>query len=108
MRAAISGEDLIVEVFDTETQTRYADLFECFELPFLQRAGLTLKRHFFGVGPTHVSIESIDEIMQLTLADVRRRAAAEVREAQLATLKSRHTAVEFVLFDQRVEIDLDL
>src|SRR5215217_2338939 len=108
MRATICREDFVVEVFDAKAQTRNADRFECFEFRFLNRAGLTLERYFFSVLPTDVSIQTIDEITQLLLTDVRRCAAAEVREAKLASLKRRHAAVELVLFDQRVEVDLDL
>src|ERR1051325_9686643 len=108
MRAAVGGKDLVVEMFDTETETRDTDVFECLKLRLVNRPGLAFESDFFGVGPAHVTIKSIDEIAQLPLADVRRRAAAEVREAQLAALKSGHAAVELVLFDQRIEIDLDL
>ena len=62
----------------------------------------------FRVFPTHVSIQTIDEIMQLLLTDVRWRAAAEVCKAKLPALERGHAAVELVLFDQRVEIDFDL
>ncbi len=70
-----------------ETQSRDADLFQRFELRFLQRAGLALESDFFGILPTHVAIEAIDQVMKLLFADVRRRAAAEVSEAQLPPLK---------------------
>src|SRR6185369_2871095 len=108
MRATICSEDFVVEVFDAKAQTRHADCFECFEFRFLNRAGLTLERYFFSVLPTDVSIQTIDEIPQLLLTDVRRCAAAEVCEAKLASLKPRAAAVELVLFDQRIEVDLDL
>ena len=70
MRAAVRGEDLIVEVFDTETETCDADVFECLEFCFVQRARLTLERYFLRVPPAHVSIETIDQIAQLFVADV--------------------------------------
>src|SRR6185369_7436958 len=108
MRAPVSGENLVVEVFDTKTQSRDSDVFERFEFRFLDRARLTFERDFFRVRPTHVLIQSIDEIAQLFLADVRRRAATEICEPELPPCKGRHAAVKFVLFDQRVEIDLDL
>src|SRR5689334_14092870 len=108
MRATIGGEDLIVKVFDAETQTRHTDRFKRFEFRFLQRPRLAFKRDFFRVLPTHVTIETIDEITQLLLADVRRRATAEVSEAKLASFERRRATVKLVLFDQRVEIDLDL
>src|SRR4051812_43158951 len=108
MRTPIRGENLVIKVFDAETQTRDADLLQRLQFRFLNRAGLTLERHFFSVLPTDVSIQTIDEISQLLVADVRRRAAAEVCKAKLPALKSGHATVELVLFDQRVEIDLDL
>src|SRR5262245_7012382 len=106
MRAAVGGQNVVVEMFDTQTQARDADLFKCLELCFLDGAGFALKRNFLGVSPTDVAIESVDEVTQLPVADVRRRAAAEVGETQLAALKRGHAAVELVLLDQRVEIDL--
>src|SRR5215212_9336870 len=108
MRTAICSEDLVVEVFDAEAQPCDADGFECFEFRLLNRARLTLERYLFSVLPTDVSIQAIDEIMQLLLTDVRRCAATEVCKAKLPALKRRHTAVKLVLFDQRIEIDLDL
>src|SRR4029078_5780339 len=108
MRATVGSEDLVVEVFDAETQTRHTDRFERFEFRFLQRPRLAFKRDLFRVLPTHVTIETVDEITQLLVADVRRRATAEVSEAKLASCKRRHATVKLVLFDQRVEVDLDL
>src|SRR6185436_7371253 len=108
MRATVGGEDLIVEVFDPETETRHADRLERFEFRFLQRAGLTLESDLLRLVPTHVTIETIDEVTQLLVADVRRRAATEVRKAKLASCKRGHATVKLVLLDQRVEIRLDL
>src|ERR1044072_4897777 len=108
MRATISGEDLIVEVFDAETETRHTDRFERFEFRFLQRSRLTLESDLFSIAPTHVTIKTVDEIPQLPVADVRRRAATEVSEAKLAPCERRHATVKLVLFDQRVQVDLDL
>src|ERR1043165_6943868 len=108
MRATVGGEDLVVEVFDAETETRHADRFERFEFRLLQRPRLALESHFFCIAPTHVTIETFDKITQLLVADVRRSAAAEVSEAKLASCERRHTTVKLVLLDQRVEIDLDL
>ena len=95
-------------MFDTETESRDSDRFQGFEFRFLYRARLALESDLFRVFPTHVPIQTIDEIMQLFLADVRRRAAAEIGKPQLPPMERRHAAVEFILFDQRVEIDLDL
>src|ERR1041384_429043 len=108
MRATIGGEDLVVKVFDAETKTRHADRFQRFEFRFLQCSRLAFKRDLFRVLPTHVTIETIDEITQLLLANVRWRATAEVSEAKLTSCKRRHATVKLVLFDQRVEIDFDL
>src|SRR3569832_446809 len=108
MRTTVRGEDLVVEVFDAETQSRHADLFQRLQFRLLNRARLTLESNFFRVLPTDVTIQTIDEITQLFLTDVRRRAAAEVGKAKLTALKRRHATVELVLFDQRVEVHLDL
>src|SRR5262245_5802298 len=53
-------------------------------------------------------VESIHQIAKLLFADVGRRAAAEVGEPELPPLQCVHAAVDFILLDQRVEIDLDL
>src|SRR5215813_11864860 len=103
MRATVGGEDFIVEVFDAETETRHTDRLERLEFRLLQRSRLALESDFFCIVPTHVTIETVDEITQLLIADVRRRAATEVREAKLAPCERRHATVKFVLFDQRVE-----
>jgi hypothetical protein len=108
MSASVGGQNLIVEVFDAETETRHADRFERFEFRFLQGTRLALERDLFRFVPTHVTIETVDEITQLLVADVRRRAAAEVSKAKLASFERRHATVKLVLFDQCVEIDLDL
>jgi hypothetical protein len=95
-------------VFDTQTETRHTDVFQRLKLVFVQRPGFALKRHFFCVSPTHVTIQTLDEISQLLLADIRRSAATEVSKPELSSLKSSCAAVEFVLLDQRIEVDLDL
>ena len=61
--------------------------FSVCKLRFLQRAGFALKRDFFGILPTHVTVETVDQIVELLFADVRRRAAAEVGKPQLPPLK---------------------
>src|SRR5262245_61661956 len=53
-------------------------------------------------------IEPFHEIAKLLFADIRRRAAAEIGQPELPPLQSGHAAVDFILLDQRVEIDLDL
>src|SRR5215216_715051 len=108
MRAPVGGEDLVVEVFNAEAESRDSNLFHRLQLCLLNRTGLTFERYFFRVVPTHVTIETIDEISQLLLTDVRGCPSAEIRKAKLAALKRGHAAVELVLFDQRVEVDLDL
>src|SRR4051812_21434910 len=108
MCATVGCEDLVVEVFDAQAQSRDADLFQRLQFRFLNRPGLTLESDFLGVLPTDVSIQTVDEITQLLIADVRRGPAAEVCKAKLPALKRGHAAVELVLFDQRVEIDLNL
>ena len=55
-----------------------------------------------------MTIESFDQVVKLLFADVRRRAAAEVSKPQLPALKGAGAAVNLILLDQRVEIDLDL
>src|ERR1043165_3649519 len=108
MRAAVSGEYLVVEVLDAETETRHPDVLQRFEFRLVQRTRLALKRDLFRICPTHVPIQTLDEITQLPVADVRRSAAAELNETKSPSLKRSGAAVEFVLLDQRVEIDLDL
>ena len=81
MRAAIHSQHVVIKVFDTEAQAGDADLLERFELRFLQRTRLALEGHLLRVGPTHMGVEAVNQIMQLLFADVRRRAAAEVNEA---------------------------
>ena len=112
MRATVCGKDLIVEVFDAETNTRHADRLQRLEFRFLQRTWLALESHLFGIFPAHVTIQTVDQIMQLLVADIRgralRRGIRVLSPRMLPPLKRRHATVEFVLFDQRVEIDLDL
>ena len=46
--------------------------------------------------------------MQLFIANVRRSAAAEIRKSKLSSLEGARPAVQFVFFNQGVEVDLDL
>src|SRR5688500_19810899 len=55
-----------------------------------------------------MSVEAVDEVVQLLLADVRRRTATKVGEAQLAALKSMCAAIALHLFDEGVQIELNL
>src|SRR4030095_213858 len=95
-------------MLDAEAQTRSADILQCLELRFPQSAGLAFKSDFFGVLPTHVTIEALDKVMKLFFADVRRRAASKISKTELPALKSARAAVDLVLFDQCVQIALDL
>src|SRR6185436_867645 len=97
MRATIEGENLIVEMFDTETKTSHADRLERFEFRLLQCSRLALESNFLCIAPAHVTIKTFNEITQLFIADVRRRAAAEVSKAKLAPFECRHAAVKLVL-----------
>src|SRR5678816_1838950 len=108
MCTPVGRKDLVVEVFDTQAQTCHTDLFHRLQLRFLNRARFTLKRDFLRVLPTDMLVQTIDEITQLLLTDVRRCAAAEVCKTKLPSLKSGHAAVELILFDESVEVDLDL
>src|SRR5262249_33810662 len=78
------------------------------EFRLLQRSRLALESYFFSIVPTYVTIETIDEITQLLVADVRRCATSKVSKAKLTSCKRRHATVKLVLFNQRVEIDLNL
>src|SRR5215510_6253348 len=108
MSAAVGGQNVVVEMFDAEAQSRDADFFQRFELRFAERARLALECDLFGVLPTHMPVESFHEIAKLLFADIGRRAAAEVGQPELPPLQSGHAAVDFILPDQRVQIDLDL
>ena len=52
-------------------------------------------------------IESFHEIAKLLFADIRRR-AAEAQAGAAAPARRVMRCVDFILLDQRVEIDLDL
>src|SRR5678816_3409343 len=108
MCTPVGRKDLVVEVFDTQAQTCHTDLFHRLQLRFLNRARFTLKRDFLRVLPTDMLVQTIDEITQLLLTDVRRRAATKISKAKLPSLKPEAAAVELVLFDQCVEVNLDL
>src|ERR1044072_7754629 len=90
-----------------EAESRDSNLFERFKLRFSQRARLALEGDFFSRLPAHVAVEPLYEMVELPFADIRRRAAAEVGEAQLPTLKSARAAIDFILFDERFDIKLD-
>jgi len=55
-----------------------------------------------------MAAETLDQPVELLLADIRRRAAAEVGEPKLAPLKGRAAAVDLVIFNQGIEINFDL
>src|SRR5258708_3993814 len=55
-----------------------------------------------------MTIQTIDQVVQLLFADVRRCAATEVSKAELPPLKGRRATKQLHLFDQSVEIDLNL
>src|SRR6185503_6813828 len=108
MRAAVCFEDRIVEVLDSDAEPRDSDFLERFELRLSQSAGLAFESDLARVFPAHVLVQTFDEIMELLLADVRRRAAAKINKPELAALERIRAAVELILFDQRIEIAFDL
>src|SRR5262249_60347131 len=58
--------------------------------------------------PASTPIRSVRQIAELVCADFGWRADSEVGEPKLPPLLCGHAAVDFILLDQRVEIDLDL
>src|SRR5215475_866566 len=70
MGASVGGQNVVVEMLDAEAQSRDADIFQSFELRFAERSRLALESDFFGVLPTHMPVESVDEIAKLLFADV--------------------------------------
>jgi hypothetical protein len=108
MRAPVGCENRVVEMLHAQTQPRDADLLQRFQLRLAQGARFAFKSNFFGVFPTDVPVQAFHKVTKLLFADVRRRAAAEVREPKLPPLYSRHLAVEFILFDQRIQVPFNV
>src|SRR6185295_14068886 len=55
-----------------------------------------------------MSVETVNQVVELLFADVGRRAAAKVSKSQLSSLKSAGAAVAFHLLDESIEIDANL
>src|SRR5215216_6457952 len=53
-------------------------------------------------------IESFNKAIKLFLAYIRRRAASEVCEPELPTLKSARATIDFILFNESLEVKLYL
>ncbi len=70
MRASVSLQHVVVEVFDAEAEPGHTDLLQRLELRLSQGAGLALEGDLLGVLPTHVPVESFDQVVELLLADV--------------------------------------
>src|SRR5687767_1451108 len=99
MSPTVSGKNLVVEMFDTETKAGHADVFQCFQFRLLQRAGLTFGRQFSRDLPRHVLVQPVDETVRVSFADVRRCGPTEVCKGEQLALKGRRTTVEFVLLN---------
>ena len=70
MSPTVLFQDRVIKVLDAQAQTRHADLFERLDLGFGQRARLAFERDFFGLVPTDVGSQAIDQRVQL-LAQLR-------------------------------------
>ena len=55
-----------------------------------------------------MTIETFDEVMQLLLTDVGRCATTKICKSQLTPLEGARTRVELCLFNQSIDVLLDL
>ena len=60
IRAAV-GEDLVIQILNTEAQSGYANFLDGFQFPLGQGAGFTLKCHLFGRIPRHYLLHPINQ-----------------------------------------------
>src|SRR5512143_2498210 len=97
MGSAVSFQNIIVEMFHAQAEARYPDILQRLELRLSQRAGFALKGDFLGILPAHVPVKTFHQVVQLLLADVRRRPTTEVSEPKLPALKGARAAIDFVL-----------
>src|SRR5688572_23524922 len=108
MSPAVDRQDLVVEVLDAQRQPRHADFLDRAQLAFLQRARLAFERDFLGRVPAPVLVDPLDEPVELLVRQVRRRAAAEVYELELTSLKPVALGVEGDLTREGGQVYLDV
>src|SRR5258705_7571200 len=107
MSTPVGGENLIIEMFDSEAQPSDTNFLQSFEFGSSESAGLAFEGDLFSITPAHMSVKAIDQIVELFFADIRGRAATEVGETKLAPLKCACSAVALSFLDQGIEIEFD-
>src|SRR5258705_570933 len=107
MSTPVGGENLIIEMFDSEAQPSDTNFLQSFEFGSSQSAGFAFEGDLFSITPAHMSVKAIDEIVELFFADVRGRAATEVSETKLTSLECACSAVALSFLDQGIEIEFD-
>ena len=65
MRATVDFQNVIVEVFDSEAQTRHAQIANRLQLVLGQGAGLAFKRDFLDFIPRQHRFHAVGEMLQL-------------------------------------------
>ena len=105
--AAVQLQDAIAEILDAEAQPGDADAANRRQLGTGDRAGLALERDLFGRLPRPARRHALDERLELTGRQERRRSAAEVHEIERPPGQRRLIRVELPLAPQQVEVLLD-
>ncbi len=101
---AIDRQNLVIEMLDAQAEPGHADLLDRLELGFLERARLAFEGDFPGRVPVPVVVDPLDQALELCIAQVRRRAAAEVDEFELPAAKPAPVGIQRDLARQGVEI----
>ena len=108
MRPTIDLENVVVKVFNTQTQARHPDIFNRRELARIQGSRFTLKGHFLGIVPWKNGFHSVSQLSQLLRREIRGRPSTKINELGLSSLDERLASHHLKFGHRRVQVVLDL
>jgi hypothetical protein len=105
--AAVGLQDLVVEVLDAERQAGDAEGAHRLDLRLRQRPRLAFEGDLLGAVPRHDAADALDQAGELADAQQRRRAAAEIDEAQRAAGDGGRRGVQLDLAAEGRQVAVD-
>jgi hypothetical protein len=107
MRPTVDLEHMIIEILNTQAQSRHAHLPDRLEFVIGQGSRFTFERDLLHLVPGQDRLHSIGQELQLVDREIGRRAATEIDKARFAPANERLLRIELELLKRRIHVTLD-
>ena len=108
MGPAIHFENVVVKVFNPETEARHSDFTKGLQFLFREGAWLALKGDFLGLVPGEKIFHPISQVLELTDREITGCSPAKIDELRLPPGEIFGARIAFKLLDAGIEIGIDL